>query len=268
MTLGRSTDGWEERRQSFFSPWTYCPPKLPFVQFILRSRPTGWLLRLWWKQFKAASVKCWDEASVVKPYLRQIEVTEQRKINNIWFHMWNLKNKTKSRDKTDSDTENKLMAARGEVGGDRSKIGWRGTLLFVKQISHRDVTPCGSIVSSTAVTLYGDRWLLNLAWWSMRHAYRCQITMVHTETNNVHYTAIRKRKSRTWNLKNKMKWSLKRMSLKFGISSICPLSHKTVTAHMLEKKEYSMQVYWSSCPKYSVQVHWSSCPMWMKRTLQ
>ena len=35
------------------------------------------------KKFEAASVKCWDEASVVKPYLRQIEVTEQRKINII-----------------------------------------------------------------------------------------------------------------------------------------------------------------------------------------
>ena len=31
--------------------------------------------------------------------------------------------KTKSHDKTDSDTENKLVAAGGEVGGDRSKIG-------------------------------------------------------------------------------------------------------------------------------------------------
>ena len=56
--------------------------------------------------------------------------------------MWNLKNKTQSHDKTDSDTENKLVAARGEVGGDRSKIGWRGTLSFVKQISHGDVTDC------------------------------------------------------------------------------------------------------------------------------
>lgn len=41
----------------------------------------------------------------------------------------------------------------------------RYTLSFVKQISHRDVTySVGNIVNNTAITLYDDRWLLNLAW--------------------------------------------------------------------------------------------------------
>ena len=39
--------------------------------------------------------------------------------------MWPLKNKTMSKTETDSDTENKLVAARGKTGREMDKIGQR-----------------------------------------------------------------------------------------------------------------------------------------------
>lgn len=46
----------------------------------------------------------------------------QRETNSAYFHLWNLKNKTNGRNKTETDTENELVVTTGERrrGGARS----------------------------------------------------------------------------------------------------------------------------------------------------
>ena len=63
--------------------------------------------------------------------------------------MLNLKNKTES----PIDKENKLVAARGEKGGEAGKMGEEDVMYSI-----------GNTVNNIIITLYGARWLLNLLW--------------------------------------------------------------------------------------------------------
>ena len=170
MTLGRSTDGWGEGRQSFFSPWTYCPQKMPFVLFIFKATLTGWLLRLWWKSLRQPVWNAgWSISGEIIFETNRGHWTEKDKyymISYVESKKQNKKpwqNRFRYREQT-SDCQ------RGSGWGQEQNRMKRYTLSFVKQISHRDVTySVGNIVNNTAITLYDDRWLLNLAWWSMHH---------------------------------------------------------------------------------------------------
>ena len=77
--------------------------------------------------------------------------------------MWNPKNQPNKQNRNRlTDTENKLVVARGEEGR-----GWtnqvkgvkRYTLAVIKQKSHRDVMySMVNIVNNIVITLYGDKW--------------------------------------------------------------------------------------------------------------
>ena len=59
---------------------------------------------------------------------------------------------------TDSDTENKLVVARGEAGGRMGEGMKRFSLLTIKQIRHGKVTySIRNTVSNTVISLCADR---------------------------------------------------------------------------------------------------------------
>ena len=77
--------------------------------------------------------------------------------------MWNLKNKTNeriNRTETDSDTEIKLTAARGERW--QRARGLRSTDSPLQTESHGCNAQRGNRVSDVIVTMYGGRSLLDL----------------------------------------------------------------------------------------------------------
>ena len=93
------------------------------------------------------------------------EVSQTEKTNTIQFHL-HMESKKQDKTETDSDTESKLVAARGAGCG---KLGETGEgikkykLPVIKQISHEDVRySIGNTVNNIVITLYGDRWLLDL----------------------------------------------------------------------------------------------------------
>ena len=78
------------------------------------------------------------------------------------IYIWNLKNKTKPNRHQLIDTENKLMVARWE--GNR---GVKGITMYklpvIKLVGWDAIYSIDNIVSNIVISVYGDRWFLDLS---------------------------------------------------------------------------------------------------------
>ena len=136
-----------EAEREMFSPWTYCPRKADsFWGHIDTTVGKTLTEKVWGSQCKMLG---WNISG--KTLRHRKKFTEESKTNTVWPHLHvecekQTKEQMEQNRKTDSDTENKLVAARGEVGTGRMK---RYKLSSIKGVSHRDVTYCmGNIVNN------------------------------------------------------------------------------------------------------------------------
>ena len=107
------------------------------------------------------------------------------------------------------NTENKQVVGGGKRAWNNMWKELRGTnLQLLKKESHGEaIYNIRNMVNNIVISLYGDRWLLNLLW-SFHNVHKCQIAMQYIEPDLelcVNYISIRnqglKWKTSVFNLK-------------------------------------------------------------------
>lgn len=75
------------------------------------------------------------------------------------------------------------MAVKGDGSGvwaENVQVTERYKPLVIKRVSHRGVVQSTLSIVNNIKTLYDDKWLLDLSWWSPCKVHKCQITMLNT----------------------------------------------------------------------------------------